>query len=83
MQGVYFYMKKILLVLFSLLTTFSLMTIQAEGGKELAQENCASCHGNPDLNLIRLKAMSYLNANDNADGTNNFLKVFVSSQKVR
>ena len=64
MQGVYFYMKKILLVLFSLLTTFSLMTIQAEGGKELAQENCASCHGNPDLNLISLKAMSYLTANE-------------------
>ena len=57
-------MKKILLVLFSLLTTFSLMTIQAEGGKELAQENCASCHGNPDLNLISLKAMSYLTANE-------------------
>ena len=58
-------MKKILLVLFSLLlTTFSLMTIQAEDGKELAQENCASCHGNPDLNLISLKAMSYLTANE-------------------
>ena len=58
-------MKKILLVFSSLLlTTFSLMTIQAEDGKELAQENCASCHGNPDLNLISLKAMSYLTANE-------------------
>ena len=58
-------MKKILLVLFPLLLiTFSLMTIQAEDGKDLAQENCASCHSNPDLNLISLKAMSYYSSNE-------------------
>ena len=61
-------MKKILLVLFSLLlTTFSLRSVQAEEGKELVQENCASCHGNSDLNLITLSSMSYFTKNEMID----------------
>jgi cytochrome c553 len=58
-------MNKILLILISLsLATFSFFSVQAEEGKVLVQENCSSCHENPDLYLVSLSDMSHLTKNE-------------------
>ena len=55
---------KLLKLISFLLFTFFLLPIGAEKGEELVQENCLSCHGNPDLNLMSLSTMSYISKNE-------------------
>ena len=55
---------KLLKLISFLLFAFFLFPIGAEKGEELVQENCLSCHGNPDLNLMSLSTMSYISKNE-------------------
>ncbi len=55
---------KLLKLISFLLFTFFLLPIGAEKGEKLVQENCLSCHGNPDLNLMSLSTMSYITKNE-------------------
>ena len=55
---------KLLKLISFLLFSFFLFPIGAEKGEELVQENCLSCHGNPDLNLMSLSTMSYISKNE-------------------
>ena len=55
---------KLLKLISFLLFSFFLFPIGAERGEELVQENCLSCHGNPDLNLMSLSTMSYISKNE-------------------
>ena len=55
---------KLLKLISFLLLAFFLFPIGAEKGEELVEENCLSCHGNPDLNLMSLSTMSYISKNE-------------------
>ena len=55
---------KLLKLISFLLFAFFLFPIGAEKGEELVEENCLSCHGNPDLNLMSLSTMSYISKNE-------------------